>query len=358
MVGEVMLFSTAGLPSDERLEIWGDQIWSAVGGLKTTLPDDLPFEAEVNMAEVGPIKLCRLKVGPHRIDRTSALIRHNDLGLVKVTLQVKGRLRIEQDGCTASLQPGQWTIYDTSRPYAACNEEPVEVLALLIPRAAFLGRRDMLRGGPRVFPWSHGVARIAYDYIGSLFEQASNLDRDVGSGVAQVAMDLVQMALHENLRETHALTVRQMLRARLQAYVARTLKDPGLSIGMIADAHDCTKRYVHMIFAEGEETLSQYILHRRLDRCSEDLRRTDRLQRSITEVAFSWGFNSSTHFSRAFRERFGVSPSEYRSMSRAVGEPQNTDPADKARWAAAERFPEGMRVASLLEKPLSPSPLS
>jgi AraC-like DNA-binding protein len=31
--------------------------------------------------------------------------------------------------------------------------------------------------------------------------------------------------------------------------------------------------------------------------------------RTVTDVAFSWGFSSSSHFSRVFRKYFGVVPS-------------------------------------------------
>ena len=34
--------------------------------------------------------------------------------------------------------------------------------------------------------------------------------------------------------------------------------------------------------------------------------------RSVSDIAFSWGFNDAAHFSRAFKERFRVTPKEFR----------------------------------------------
>ncbi len=33
---------------------------------------------------------------------------------------------------------------------------------------------------------------------------------------------------------------------------------------------------------------------------------------SIAEIAFGWGFNSAPHFTRSFRDRYGLSPRHYR----------------------------------------------
>jgi len=47
----------------------------------------------------------------------------------------------------------------------------------------------------------------------------------------------------------------------------------------------------------------------------EDLASAAQRKRSITEIAFSWGFNSSPHFSRLFKERYGISPRRYRARA-------------------------------------------
>ena len=41
-------------------------------------------------------------------------------------------------------------------------------------------------------------------------------------------------------------------------------------------------------------------------------------RRRISEIAFACGFKSETHFSRAFREEFDLSPSAYREKRGAT----------------------------------------
>jgi len=52
---------------------------------------------------------------------------------------------------------------------------------------------------------------------------------------------------------------------------------------------------------------------RRLDATRRDLCDPALAARSISEIAFAWGFNDAAHFSRAFRARFGRSPRELRA---------------------------------------------
>ena len=46
-----------------------------------------------------------------------------------------------------------------------------------------------------------------------------------------------------------------------------------------------------------------------------ELKNPAQAQRTITDIAFSWGFNNGAHFSRVFREHAGLSPSDFRETA-------------------------------------------
>jgi len=94
---------------------------------------------------------------------------------------------------------------------------------------------------------------------------------------------------------------------RAQAFIREHLRDPDLCIDQISAALGCTKRYLHMLFSERGMTVSDYIWRARLQHCRQELEAHG--AKTITDVAFSWGFSSSSHFSRVFRKYFGVVPS-------------------------------------------------
>jgi AraC family transcriptional regulator, positive regulator of tynA and feaB len=73
------------------------------------------------------------------------------------------------------------------------------------------------------------------------------------------------------------------------------------------------------VFNDGERTIARYIRDRRLDAIALELRTAAR-RAELSELAAHHGYRGHEAMSRAFRERFGVSPTEYRAREyRALG---------------------------------------
>ncbi len=102
------------------------------------------------------------------------------------------------------------------------------------------------------------------------------------------------------------------IRRRITNHIEAHLDDPELSIDAIAAAIGRSRRYLHKAFDREPETLSEMIWRLRLEHCARNLRGVAMADRSITDIAFASGFNSSSHFSRAFRARYGMAPREWR----------------------------------------------
>jgi AraC-like DNA-binding protein len=151
-----------------------------------------------------------------------------------------------------------------------------------------------------------GTGRIAYNFVHAAFDEATKLSPYSAIGVADSLIDLLLLPL----RDADTMFDRagpEAMHVRAQAFIREHLRDPELSIDQISAALGCTKRYLHMLFSERGTTVSDYIWHTRLQNCRHELETQD--GKTITDVAFSWGFSSSSHFSRVFRKYFGVVPS-------------------------------------------------
>jgi AraC-like DNA-binding protein len=71
-------------------------------------------------------------------------------------------------------------------------------------------------------------------------------------------------------------------------------------------------RYLHKLFLGEHTTVADHIRRRRLERCSRDLLDPALADKPVIAIARRWGFGNPAHFTRVFRDAYGMPPSEYR----------------------------------------------
>ena len=99
---------------------------------------------------------------------------------------------------------------------------------------------------------------------------------------------------------------------RVLEHVDRHL-DQSLDLATLAGVANFSAFHFHRVFtAWMGETLADYVRRRRLELGA--LRLATDPRASVLQVALSVGFNSAEAFTRAFRARFGMSPSEWRKQ--------------------------------------------
>jgi AraC family transcriptional regulator, carnitine catabolism transcriptional activator len=87
-----------------------------------------------------------------------------------------------------------------------------------------------------------------------------------------------------------------------------------LPIGALAAAMDVTRRQMERLFAAHlQVSPAAFYLSLRLDRARQLLEQSDM---GVMAIAVACGFSGPSHFSRAYRRRFGVRPKDERSRTR------------------------------------------
>jgi AraC family transcriptional activator of tynA and feaB len=209
-----------------------------------------------------------------------------------------------------TLAPGDGLVYDVALPHAITSTETTEHFVVTVPHDIVAGRGIRLdRLSAQRFSARNGVGRLAADLIYSTFVELATISPSCEDDLAASLIGLMFLSL-----PSEAAHASGTLRHRIEGYIRDQIRDPELSIDQIASALRCSKRYLHMAFAASDRSITDHIWTTRLDGCRGDLAR--RADLSISEIAFAWGFSSSAHFSRAFRKRFGVTPSEFRRGDR------------------------------------------
>jgi len=313
----ISTMSTDQVAARERGGFWADWIDRLFGGLDSDLYGDTDFDGRMTTVRAGDIVLTRLEANRHRVMRSSSLARASDVGYLKIVAPWVGCAGVEQQGREAWVTPDQWSIYDTTESYAVANPVRVEHLIVMLPKVQIAERGlalDPLMA--RRLGGSGGVARLALETMRSAWRELPGMSETAARGVGDAITQLVHLAMLDLAGIGTAVTQREALRERIKQHVGEHLGDPGLSVDSIALALNCSRRHLYNAFAEEPDGVAGYILHRRLDACRNALASGANAHRSLTDIAFAFGFSNMAHFSRVFRARLGVPPSDFR---RAAG---------------------------------------
>lgn len=306
------VFSTHDVGAGDRAEYWNGITGRYFGPLETRASEWPAFNATLATRAVAFLQTYYIVGSGHEVRRS-----HSNAGVVpdclKLLLQVRGSCRVDQEGRSAELKPGAWCLYDSWRPYSLNNVGDVEQIVIQIPRGEILDRGFTRLSGPFLAdPGRSSMVQIAASFIRSYADPA-RAPEDGDEFLAETTIGFIRRVLHANDgRRRAAQTSSTLLRARIKQYILSHLGDPDLSMDRIARAMGCSKRYLHQVFAVENVTLERYIWRLRVERCREAFAAPGQSEKSISAIAFEWGFNSSAHFSRLFKSQVGVAPGSFR----------------------------------------------
>ena len=327
-------FRASGLPGRTRTAAWTALYSSRLDNVDVTPADQDNFEAELTLGTLGPMRVVRMTCGRSLIARTPRHIVHAPGRVFSFILQARGSGAFAQYGHEAQLREGDITLCDSAAPHSYHVEDSSEVLMLRIP-ASMLKERVP---SPEQFCGRHlasteGLTCTVGAVMTSLCTQLERgLSPYFQNSLARHVLDLLATSYaiaFDSL--TTASSVVSARHAKVKLYIEQRLRDPELSPCTIAQGLKLSSRYLRMIFATSSETVSAYILRRRLEECARQMSDPQWRGRSIAEIAFGWGFNSAPHFTRSFRDRYGLSPRHYRFRQLANGTQESPPVAPPAR---------------------------
>src|ERR1044071_9573561 len=310
MARELLTLETAKVSWRDRVALWSDALTTVCGPLQTEALD-ATLDGTMTFGAIGRLQIGHITVSRHRVGLTPELARAEHHPIAKVIFQTAGVSMYEQRGECVTLPPGDGLVYDVSQPHAITSTETTEHFVVTVTHDLLVGRGIRLdRLSAQRFTARTGGGRLAPALIHSTFGELATISPDCEDDLAASLMSLMFLPLPNET--SHASDA---LRHRIEGYIRDQIRDPELSIDKIASALRCSKRYLHMAFAASDRSIADHIWTTRLDGCRGDLER--HADRTISEIAFAWGFSSSAHFSRSFRKRFGVTPSEFRRGDRS-----------------------------------------
>lgn len=308
-------FTTDGSSAHQRLALWQDIVCDVFVELDCKSDLGGGFHGSVTQASLGKAVCSDVCSDRQHVFRTPSRIARSDQDFVLIALGNRGVGGVVQDGRETVIHPGEFALYDTTRPYELKFAGAFTQTIFKVPRE-MMERR--LGGIESLTATSFGPAaplqKLTYDFIFTLCRSADQIDPHHAAALSEQAVDLLAMALGERLAgiPLPSSAHRCALLYRLKTYIRARLCDPDLSLSRTATALGISARYVNDLLADEHTSFQRYVLAERLERCRRDLASPMLDHRHIGEIALAWGFNDLSHFGRVFREHFGMSPRDFR----------------------------------------------
>lgn len=274
------------------------------------------FAARVTATDADQVGFTEILANPHLVQRTPETIARGGSGYYKVTMLMSGSGLLMQEGRQLVLRPGDLSVYDTSRPYSLLFNEDFRAIVLMFSKDRLnlpVSVADQLAAVS--LGSEHGLQPVVSAFLSQFPGQLFHLDERVRTRIAHNSLDLMGTMFSSMLDiEAEASDPHAVLLQRIYDFIDAHLGEPELSPRMIAEAHYISVRHLHALFSEGDRTVSTWIRERRLERCRADLLNPLYRECKVAVIAARWGFIDAANFSRAFKARYGLSPSELRNQ--------------------------------------------
>lgn len=275
-----------------------------------------PFSARIKSVASEDFTLIHCSCDENRGYRGRREIAASSQALFGVLCVLEGREVLRIGDQQVVLQAGNFLIWDSldTMEYALAGG-PMEKATIMVPQDKLLEAVPNLRAlvgkrmGERI-----GIESIFADHLRSLTRSMDYLDTSQLAAVSGSTIDLLARTTHARLiGETDP---KLLLLARVQRIIIDNLRDPELSPAKVARISNISLRYLHAVFEQSGTTVGRWIKDQRLKQCRRELMVPSEMRRSLTEIAMIWGFRDLSHFSHSFREKYGLSPSQFSKLIR------------------------------------------
>lgn len=313
-------WSSRGFCPGERFDAWQAALNVSHLGWTLQRNQKADFSADVQVTKLPDLQVVRCLCQPCSGFRGRREIAAGGRAYYGLLLLHKGQEEVTMGSRTVLLEPGNILLWDSTEPIRFKLHSPVYKTTVLVPQTRMddaLPQTRNLVG--KAMDWRQGLGAVAASHIAALCAQASHIHHLQAHPAAETALMLIATSLGS--QEARAgESARTGFADRIKTHIESNLDDLALGPGTLAERFSISIRYLHLLFAKEDQTVSRWILERRLERCRRDLMVAGP-HKNITETAFAWGFNDGAHFSRVFKKRYGVSPREYRRRKILMGVP-------------------------------------
>ncbi len=309
--------STQSVAPRQRMAYWADMVCQTYVALDCNpASGQRSVEGEIRVDQLATLALSRVTASAQHVRRTAQSIARKSEDYFLVSIQTQGEGVITQDGRSAYLRPGDFALYDSTRPYELLFEGDFQQYVLMLPGPTLrTAVRDTQALTATAVSSERGAGHLMIGMIRSLAGSIDTLAPESATAVADSVTQILVAGLSA-LPQAQRPAVSHLTsyhREQIKACVRQHLRDPQFGVADIARQLRASPSTLHRAFAGEPCSLAEWIWAQRLEAARHDLCDPAQAARSVSDIAYGCGFNDAAHFSRAFRQRFACSPRTLRA---------------------------------------------
>ena len=312
------IFSTKAVHPRDRFDYWHGVACRTIVDHDSAPKCRQTFQAELQSGALADIDLVLFENSPMTVSHTRRHAARADSDELFVCRQLAGRLALEQDSREIVLEEGDVTLLDPRLPYTGRFLAGSRLLVLKIPRRLLEARIGIAPDiTVRAITPTEAESGLMSAFLAILPAHAGGLGRMAQEIAKEQALDLLALSLASVIerRGPRVSRARSLVLLKVRAAIEARLTDPTLDASMVAAAAGISIRYANAVLAEDDTSITRLIQAKRLERCRRALQDPLQAHRTVSEIAYGWGFSDMTHFGRRFRAIYGLLPSEYRTLA-------------------------------------------
>jgi AraC-like DNA-binding protein len=313
---EVLRFSTDDFSEHRRIEAYREIYGRTIIKHEIKPIGDRPFHFDASLCNLPGLGLAVWRISPCL---RSHGLQHNDSDHLVLGVGRSGGCVVQQRGREAMVGKGEAVLTSSADPAVVAITSMSEAVSLRIPRSVLRSRiGDLDARVSRPIPRGTEGLSLLTGYVGAIRGAEALTDPQMCELVVAHVYDLVALVLGAK-GDARKLAQDGGGRAARRSAIFSAIESrsgiPDLSAAAVAALLGVTPRYIHLLLEETGRSFTHHLLERRLENAARLLRDPRWYPRRIGDIALEAGFTDLSHFSRAFRRRYGVTPSDVREAA-------------------------------------------
>ena len=310
-------FSTELIPAADRIEAWEWNARRFCGECRFHFPNRRRFHGSMASKNLSGVGLSLFSSSALSFQKFPTASAHSENRFCTVITQLEGTRWYSQNDSVVVLKPGDSTLIDSAARWSSdCLGDCVR-LYVRVPRWLIEDRlRTTTLPIARIISVATAPGGALFRLANSLYREAEGLNSEEAAAMLETYFGVLSGCLGVPRTDTAPEGNSDRILACIETFIEGHLAESTLGPVEVAAAVGISVRHAHRLFAKKGCTIGDWIRQRRLERCRADLACPRLHDRTITDIAFGWGFSESAHFSRSFKQQFGICPRTFRSLVR------------------------------------------